>query len=67
MNAIVFGEIKGERSEVVAYSDVIFTMLNFFLFLYFGSRRIECNGLWEGKGGKARDLSLAQKVYRSED
>ena len=30
MNAIVFGEIKGERSEVVAYSDVIFTMLNLF-------------------------------------
>jgi len=51
----------------VAYSDVIFTMPNLFLFLYFGSRRNECNSLWEGKGGKARNLLLAQKVYRSED
>ena len=49
----------------MAYSDVIFTMLN--LFLYFGSRRNECNGLWEGKGVKARNLLLAQKAYRSED
>ena len=51
----------------MAYSDVIFTMLNLFLFLYFGSRRTECNSLWEGKGGKARNLLLAQKVYRPED
>ena len=51
----------------MAYSDVIFTMLNLFLFLYFGSRRNECNSLWEEKGGKARNLLLDQKVYRSED
>ena len=67
MNSIVFGGEKGRGQKVVAYSDVIFTMLNLFLFLYFGSRRNECNSLWEGKGGKARNLLLAQKVYRPED
>ena len=61
------GKKRGRGQKFVAYSDVIFTMLNLFLFLYFGSRRNECNGLWEGKGGKARNLLLAQKVYRSED
>ena len=61
------GKKRGRGQKFVAYSDVIFTMLNLFLFLYFGSRRNECNGLWEGKGGKARNLLLAQKVYRPED
>ena len=61
------GKKRGRGQKFVVYSDVIFTMLNLFLFLYFGSRRNECNGLWEGKGGKARNLLLAQKVYRSED
>ena len=63
----LWGGIRGRGQKVVAYSDVIFTMLNLFLFLYFGSRRNECNSLWEGKGGKARNLLLAQKVYRPED
>ena len=31
MNAIVFGERGGRGQKVVAYSDVIFTMLNLFL------------------------------------
>ena len=30
MNAIVFGERGGRGQKVVAYSDVIFTMLNLF-------------------------------------
>ena len=42
MDAIVFGKRWGRGQKVVAYSIVIFTMLNFFLFLYFGSRRNEC-------------------------
>ena len=42
----------------MAYSDVIFTMLNLFLFLCFGSRRNEFNSLWERKGGGDRSLLL---------
>ena len=39
----------------------------YFFFLCFGSRRNECNSLWEEDGEGDRSLSLAQKVYRPED
>ena len=47
----LWGDKGGRGQKFVAYSDVIFTMLNLFLFLYFGSRRNECNSLWEGPEG----------------
>ena len=50
MNVIVSGERWGRGQKVMAYSDVIFTMLILFLFLCFGSGRSECNSFWEGRG-----------------
>ena len=39
----------------------------YFFFLCFGSRKNECNSLWEGNGGEIRSLLLARKIYCPED
>ena len=62
MNAIVSGVEKGERSEVYCLlgkyfyqgilficSHITFPMIYSFYFLYFGSRRNECNSFWGEK------------------
>ena len=61
MNAIVFGGDKGKRAEVYYLfgryfchgilficSYITFPIVYSFYFLFVGSRRTECNSLWEG-------------------